>query len=365
MKFVMKKMTILLFSALLTLVSCSGLTGQETDRKAGQYPLTAFSVRIGDSYYHASIDQDQHIATIGYITDTRSITGVEYTLSDPVGTITPNPEFLIGCWEKEQVLTVTCFGEKTDYLLVFPKMDESGRHYLFRDEFNVDGKPDQTKWTLCRKGGADWNDEMSESYDQVYVKDGKLVLVAEIVDGQYKASGIKSEGLFGFTFGRVECRARLTKTPNGAFPAIWMMPQKYIYNGWPNCGEIDIMEHIRQENVIHQTIHTHYTYDLGYKTGTTKQTVCDYQDWNVYAVEWTAEDLTFFVNDQQTFKYSNLHLADEEVKMQWPFTKDSEFYLILNMGLGDPGTWAGAVDDANMPAIMEIDWIRVSSIETE
>ncbi|MDY5262038.1 MAG: beta-glucanase, partial [Candidatus Cryptobacteroides sp.] len=49
---------------------------------------------------------------------------------------------------------------------------------------------------------------------------------------------------------------------------------------------------------------------------------------------------------------------------QWPFTSKSEFYLILNMGLGDPGTWAGAVDDANMPAVMEVDWIRVSTIES-
>ena len=359
----MKNLSIFLCSALL-LISCSGVTGQETGKGSDRYPLEAFAVRIGDSYYHARIDQESHVATIGHITDTRFITGVEYTLGDPEGTISPNPELLIGCWEQEQTFTVTCFGETSQYVLEFPKFDESGKHYIFRDEFNVDGRPDETKWTLCRKGGSDWNDEMSESYDQVYVKDGVLVLNAEIVDGEYKASGIKTEGLFGFTFGRVECRARLPKTPNGAFPAIWMMPQKYEYKGWPNCGEIDIMEHIRQENAIHQTIHTHYPYDLGHKSGTTKQTVCDYKDWNIYAVEWTPEDLTFYVNDQMTFRYSNMHLSDEAEMKQWPFTSKSEFYLILNMGLGDPGTWAGAVDDANMPAVMEVDWIRVSTIES-
>ena len=59
-----------------------------------------------------------------------------------------------------------------------------------------------------------------------------------------------------------------------------------------------------------------------------------------------------------------MHLSDEAEMKQWPFTSKSEFYLILNMGLGDPGTWAGAVDDANMPAVMEVDWIRVSTIES-
>ena len=89
MKFVMRKLTILLYTAILMLVSCSGLTGQETDRESGKYPLVSFSVRIGDSYYHASIDQESHIATIGYITDTRSITGIEYTRSCPEGSRTP------------------------------------------------------------------------------------------------------------------------------------------------------------------------------------------------------------------------------------------------------------------------------------
>ena len=51
-----------------------------------------------------------------------------------------------------------------------------------------------------QKNGSDWNDEMSESYDQAYVKDGKLVLVAEKIDGEYRAGGICTNGKFDFTF---------------------------------------------------------------------------------------------------------------------------------------------------------------------
>lgn len=171
---------------------------------------------------------------------------------------------------------------------------------------------------------------------------------------------------FDFTFGRVEVKAKITSYPNGAFPAIWMMPKKYIYDGWPNCGEIDIMEHVKQESAIHHTIHTHYTYDLNIKDpSNTAQVTCNYQDWNIYALEWSEDKLTFFVNGQETFSYSNLKLENEAEMKQWPFTKDSSFYLILNMGLGGdrPGSWAGPIDDANLPAIMEIDWVKITKLD--
>jgi len=238
--------------------------------------------------------------------------------------------------------------------------DPQGREVIFVDEFNTDGIPDPTKWTLCPVGKSDWCNQMSESYDQAYVKDGNLVLVGEKKDGKYLAGGIKTQGLFSFAFGKVECRARITKYPDGAFPAIWMMPQKPLYEGWPACGEIDIMEHVRQEPHVHQTIHTHYRNNLGHMEGTTATTVCDFGDYVTYAVEWTPDKLTFFVDGKETFSYSNLDLENEAEMKQWPFGPGAEYYLILNMGLGDEGTWAGPMDDANLPAVMEIDWIRVT-----
>lgn len=242
---------------------------------------------------------------------------------------------------------------------------DSKKGILFMDDFSVDGRPDTSKWVLSEKGTADWNDEMSESYDQAYVKDGKLVLTGAKVGDTYRAGGIQTKGKFDFTFGKVEVKARISQYPNGAFPAVWMMPQKSIYNGWPDGGEIDIMEHIKQETHIHQTLHTHYTYTLGIKDpSNSRATITEFNEFNTYGVEWTEDKITFFVNGQETMSYSNLYLADESVKRQWPFTKDASFYLILNMGLGGdrPGSWAGPIDDSNLPAIMEIDWIKVSSL---
>lgn len=331
-----------------------------------KYPLNSFVVKAGDTHYHGTINQESGRVEIGVIEMGDHITGVEYELLDNECTITPDPNSFLQEWRREQTVTVTTAdGQSKSYTIVLTALKSEMDNIIFYDDFDVEGIPDETKWSLCRRLSSDWNDEMSESYDQAYVADGKLILKAEKKGGEYLAGGIETNGKFGFTFGKVEVRARITHYPNGAFPAIWMMPRKYIYSGWPNCGEIDIMEHIKQEPHVHQTIHTHYRNTLGNQSGTTKTTVCDFSDWNVYGVEWTADRLTFFINGEETFTYWNMHLADEAEKKQWPFTKDSEFYIILNMGLGDPGTWAGPVDDANLPAIMEVDWVKVFSLEEE
>lgn len=332
-----------------------------------KYPLTAFALKVGDSYYHAQIDQDAHTVTIGTIEDGNTITGVDYTLMSESATISPDPATFLGLWKKEQQVAVTTDDQKTTtYTIVIPKYNDDLTNLIFFDDFDKGDKPNESFWKLCPKGSSEWNEEMSESYEQAYLKDGNLVLVGEKgEDGNYKAGGIKTDGKFSFTFGRVEVRARITKYPNGAFPAIWLMPQVADpdYTGWPAAGEIDIMEHVKQETTIHHTIHTHYTYELGYTSNPANTANVSYKidDYNVYGLEWTSEALTFYVNGTKTFTYPNKHLSNEATMKQWPFTDKSSFYLILNMGLGSskPGSWPGPINDAALPAIMEVDWVKV------
>ena len=360
-----------------SLMACSDSSDDDKLIEENQdYPLTAFAVKVGDSYYHGKIDQETHLIEIGDLENGTSILGVEYKLQNEA-TIEPNPSDFINKWKKEQEVVVTTANEvTTTYTILFTDFTEDNGEgegegeddeYIFIDNFDVDGNPDPTKWMLVEKRKSDWNDEMSESYDQAYVKDGRLILVAEKKDGEYLAGGIKTEGKFTFTFGKVEVRAKITKYPNGAFPAIWLMPSKFIYDGWPYCGEIDMMEHIKQDAWIYHTIHTHYTFNLKQTADPVNHTTvkCNFEEYNVYGMEWTPDEINFFVNGEKTLTYPNLKLEDEAEKMQWPFTKDAEFFLILNMGLGGdrPDSWAGPIDDENLPAVMEVDWVRVSKLE--
>lgn len=229
---------------------------------------------------------------------------------------------------------------------------------IFEDDFEQENTiPDTTKWSLCPKNNAAWGKHLSESYEQVFVENGNLILLAEKVDGKYQAGGIRTLGKFDFQYGRVEVKAKFTKTAKGGWPAIWMMPSpKYV--GWPDCGEIDIMEQLNNDTIVYHTIHSHYKNTLNlYIPLPSIISFYKKNEYNVYAVEWTPESITFFVNGMQRLTYPNWHLKDETSKRQWPF--NAPFYLILNYALGGENTWPGLIRDEELPAKMEIDWVKV------
>ena len=136
----------------------------------------------------------------------------------------------------------------------------------------------------------------------------------------------------------------------GAWPAFWLLPQE---GQWPMGGEIDIMERLNYDNIAYQTVHSHYTYDLGFKTTPPQGSTGPIhpEAYNVYAVEMYADSLCFFINDQHTFTYPRIETDQEG---QFPFHQP--FYLLLDMQLG--GSWVGAVDPTELPVEMSIDWVR-------
>ena len=237
---------------------------------------------------------------------------------------------------------------------------EDGSTMIFYDDFEgASSIPDQSKWVLCQRGDSNWARYLSESYDQAYQQDGILYLKAEKIDGQYKTAGIETRGKFDFTYGTVTCRARFQRMPQGNHTGIWMMPAPPAEQ-WPKSGEIDIMEHLNKDDIIYETVHSWYSDDMGHKDDPVSQekVSINQEDWNVYGVTWTPDRITYTVNGQAYLSYPNLHLEGSDGAMQWPF--DHPFYLILSQSLGGDGTWAGPIDDSELPAVFEIDWIKVT-----
>lgn len=220
------------------------------------------------------------------------------------------------------------------------------------------GGSSQSNWVLCEQGDKTWNRYMSESYDQVYIQDGVLNLVGELVDGEYKTGGIETRGRFTFTYGKVEVRARFDKMPQGNHTGIWMMPEPPAEQ-WPKSGEIDIMEHLNKDNIIYQTVHSYYLDDMDKTDPKGRTTVeVDKEDWNVYGIIWTEDELTYTVNGQNYLSYPNLKLSDTaSAAYQWPF--DKPFYIILSQSLGGEGTWEGPITNSELPSIFQIDWVKV------
>ena len=226
---------------------------------------------------------------------------------------------------------------------------------VWEENFDQINDFDPAVWSKIPRGTADWNNYMSD-FDSLYeMRNGNLVLrgIQNLTQPQdtapFLTGGVYTKGKMGFMAGRLEIKAKLNGA-TGAWPAFWLLPQE---GQWPMGGEIDIMERLNYDNIAYQTVHSHYTYDLGFKTTPPQGSTGPIhpEAYNVYAVEMYADSLCFFINDQHTFTYPRIETDQEG---QFPFHQP--FYLLLDMQLG--GSWVGAVDPTELPVEMSIDWVR-------
>lgn len=228
---------------------------------------------------------------------------------------------------------------------------------VFSDEFNATGNFDASKWMYCPRQTSAWNRYLTSSPDYVYQDGSNLVLKMDnaVIAGDnvpYHSGGVQSSTKFSIRYGKVEVRAKFKKG-QGSWPAIWMMPEVPVaYGGWPNSGEIDIMEHVNNENVIYNTIHNAAVTNAS--GGSTASHAASYNpnDYNLYGIIWTPSSIEFYVNNVLTYTYSRQAGA---TSAQWPF--DRPFYLILNQsgGLG----WPGPITNADLPFNMQVDWVHI------
>lgn len=230
-----------------------------------------------------------------------------------------------------------------------------GWKLVWHDEF--DGPSiDSTKWSACERGPSDWNNTMTRDRRCFAVKNGCLQLRGfENKDRKsdpspFLTGGVHSKGKFAFTHGKIVIRARF-KSAKGAWPALWMIGSE---GSWPHNGEIDLMEHLNHDDIVHQTVHSHWANNVDHcnsipKTHTTR---VRRDDFNTYGVERGPDKLVFTVNGKPTFTYPR---TPEKGPGQWPF--DRPFHLIFSMQIG--GGWVGKPDPKEYPSGMEIDWVRV------
>ena len=229
----------------------------------------------------------------------------------------------------------------------------------WKDEFNGN-KLNLKNWTrYTRDGKTDWDRHMSGLDSLCRVENGVLQLWGINTPEGYKdednrpflTGGVGSKGKRAVKNGRFEVRARYD-CGEGFWPAIWLMPDIRIRH--PFGGEVDIMEHLNNDNVVFQTVHTPHTL---YKREPTIQhyvmVPIKKDEFNVYAVELSESEVTFYVNGEKTFTYKN---QEPELEGQFPFYH-YPFYVILSAQLG--GSWVGNVGPQDLPVKMEIDYVRV------
>ena len=241
---------------------------------------------------------------------------------------------------------------------------------LWSDEFNYE-ELDLTKWNKLKWKPGWVNNELQAYTDRdtnIFLENGHLVLQGNIEPGysgtdyvgnnyvaDYTSGRVNTDDKFSTTYGRFDIKAKLP-AGKGSWPAIWMLGESISSIGWPQCGEIDIMEHVGyDQGLVHGSIHTQ---DYNHMYGTQKsgsKYVDDVTDaFHVYSLEWSPFYLRYLIDNEPFFFVYNDSNGDFG---KWPF--NDPHYLILNLAIG--GDWGGVqgVSASAFPMKMYIDYVRV------
>jgi beta-glucanase (GH16 family) len=241
-----------------------------------------------------------------------------------------------------------------------PVMDASldGWTLTWSDEFNSGTAPDPASWTFTSIGTSTSGPGWGVEYDRpsaVTVENGALTITAtQASDGGVVSGAIDTKGKFQQTYGRFEARM---KAPPGAgvWPAFWLMGDTNG-KGWPTCGEIDVVEIIGSDpKTSYATVHSGSTADATANTATGGKYTASANlsdDFHVYAVEWDATSMAFYIDDTLYETVTPQTMTGGEL---WAF--DHEFYVLLDLAIG--GSWAGPPNASTFPAKMLVDWVRV------
>ncbi|MDV7217049.1 ricin-type beta-trefoil lectin domain protein [Streptomyces prunicolor] len=176
---------------------------------------------------------------------------------------------------------------------------------------------------------------------------------------QYTSARMNTSGKFSAQYGHVEARMKIPRG-QGMWPAFWMLGTDIGSVGWPNSGEIDVMENVGFEpSTIHGTIHgPGYSGANGIGAGYTLANGAAFADaYHTFAVDWAPNSIKWSVDG---VVYQTRTPADVGGNT-WAFNKP--FFLILNLAVG--GDWPGDPNSATaFPAQLLVDSVSVTTSDT-
>jgi len=253
---------------------------------------------------------------------------------------------------------------------------------VWSDEFNgAQGTlPDPTKWAYDSPSAGQSNNEQETycgldlaggqsgicaNWQQNAQMDGQGHLVIKAINSGTVANPIwtsarlLTQGLFSFEYGRVEASIMLPSGV-GTWPAFWLLGNNINSVGWPNCGEIDIMENVLNAlgpTTTQSTIHGpgysgangiwhKYNFPAGQAINT---------GYHIYGMIWSQNLIQFYVDDY-TAPFGSVNPSSIPGGTNWVF--NDPFFMILNLAMG--GSWPGPTDSTTPnPALMLVDYVRV------
>ena len=178
----------------------------------------------------------------------------------------------------------------------------------------------------------------------------------------YSSGKITTKDNFTFKYGRIDFRAKLPRG-NGLWPALWMLPNDDTYGTWAASGELDVMEaRGRLPGATSGAIHfggqwpanTYIGGDFSFSGGQTIDS-----DYHVYSVVWEEDNIKWYVDGKCFFKATNDQWYSNGAPSNNNAPFDQEFYIIMNLAVGGWFDGGVAPGPGDIPASMQVDYVRV------
>lgn len=231
---------------------------------------------------------------------------------------------------------------------------------VFQDEFNTNGAPDAAFWNYdIGTGQNGWGNNELQYYtdrpENIFIQDGMLNIVANAesyMGSNFTSARITTKSKVEQKYGRFEARMKLP-WGQGLWPAFWLLGNDIDSVGWPQCGEIDVMEYRGQNpTIVHGSVH-----GPGYNAGLAITKSYDLNNdrfdsgFHIFGIEWGPEYINFYVDD---VLYNQITPSD--VTGEWVY--DKPFYILMNLAVG--GSFVGSPNAQTVfPQTMMVDYVRV------
>ncbi len=244
---------------------------------------------------------------------------------------------------------------------------------LWSDEFNAGTSPDSAIWSYDLGAGGWGNSELQEYTNDpanVRVEGGHLIITAldEVLRGNrrnFTSARIKSEDKLTFQYGTIEARISVPDLADGLWPAFWTLGNNFSQVGWPDSGELDIMEMGSEAaiaaGVVNRRVSStaHWEHNSGYAAyGLSYDSPTDLNDsFHTFRMEWTPGLISTYVDGNWIW---SIDISSGSC------TDCTEFhqphFMIFNLAVGGSFTGQFRASDisAPMPAELRVDWVRIS-----
>jgi len=226
----------------------------------------------------------------------------------------------------------------------------------FIEEFDgpAGAAPNPQHWTIDVGSSAvhGWEagslQTYTESPDNVGLDGrGHLMITARRDDSSTFTSGrVVTRGKLDFGLGTLIARIKFP-TGQGMWPAFWMLGSDIESVGWPNCGEIDIMELVNEATTYHVALH-----GPDVDAEATGPTVDLSKNFHNYWVTRTPNKVAIGIDSRLLASFT-----PETLPPGSPWVFSGPMFVLLNLAVG--GDWPGPPTAATtFPATMLVDWLR-------